>query len=150
MNFAANNTSSDPLTPTRQRFVDEFSAEIDLFDVPGHLPSRIFRFREDQLRKLSPELRKICRALKDLGLSFKIKWPIRIDDEWKFADVYFPKNRTVLIVSNPITNFRPLGLPSYRAEFFSKHFRVVEVETLADLERKMEMKSRAAERINHA
>lgn len=89
-------------------------------------------------------MKKICRRLKEIGLSFKIKWPVEIDGKWKFADVYFPRQRTVLMVTNAMAiGCRPHWMLSDRAEFFKGRFRVVEVETLAELERKMAMKAQA-------
>lgn len=124
------------------RFFLDFAPEIDIFDTDLRVPSWVFAYREKQIRKISPELRRICYDLKSRGLTFKIKWPVEIDGHWRFADVIFPRQRTVLMVANPMSL---VGLPHWmlsdRAEFFSKHFRVVEVETLEDLQRKIEMKA---------
>lgn len=130
---------------TRPRFWEEFAAELDIFDSTLGLPAWTFDYRDDLIRKISPELKKICRRLKDMGLYFKIKWPVEIDGKWKFADVFFPRQRTVLIMVNPMNDFRPCCMLSDRAEFFRDRYRVVEVETLAELERKMRIK---AEKLN--
>lgn len=129
------------------KFIEDFAVELDMFDSTLGVPEWTFDYREALLRKLSPELRKICRALKEYRLTFKIMYPIEINSKWKFADLYFPKHRTVLIVSNPMSNFRPAGLQSDRAEFFADRFRVVEVETLAELEQKMRLKAERTNRI---
>lgn len=130
---------------TRPRFWEEFAAELDIFDSTLGLPAWTFDYRDDLIRKISPELKKICRRLKDMGLYFKIKWPVEIDGRWKFADVFFPRQRTVLIMGNPMNDFRPSCMLSDRAEFFRDRYRVVEVETLAELERKMQIKARTAD-----
>ena len=122
-------------------FCEEFAAELDFFDSATVIPTWIFGYRDDLIRKISPELKKICRRLKGLGLNFKIKWPIEVDGKWKFADVFFPKQRTVLMLTNAMAVAgRPHWMLSDRAEFFKDHFRVVEVETLAELEYKMQLK----------
>lgn len=119
-------------------FCEEFAAELDFFDSETDIPAWTFDYRDDLIRKISPELKKICRRLKGLGLNFKIKWPIEIDGKWKFADVFFPKQRTVLMLTNAMAVAgRPHWMLSDRAEFFKDRFRVVEVETLAELERKI-------------
>ncbi len=124
------------------QFCQNFAAEIDIFDSDLGVPAWVFDYRDDQIRKISPELRKICQRLKDLGLAFKVKWPVEIDGKWKFADVFFPRQRTVLMVTNAMAVAgRPHWMLSDRAEFFKDRFRVVEVETLEDLERKMELKA---------
>lgn len=124
-------------------FCEEFAAELDIFDSTLNVPAWTFDYRDDLICKIGPELRKICRKLKSLGLNFKIKWPVEIDGRWKFADVFFPKQRTVLMVTNAMAlSCRPHWMLSDRAEFFRDRFRVVEVETLAELERKMESKAR--------
>ena len=125
------------------QFLVEFAAELDIFDSTSGVPTWVFDYRESQLRKISPELKKICHRLKEFGLRFKIKWPVEIDGKWKFADVYFPKQRTVLMVTNAMAiGSRPHWMLSDRAEFFSGTFRVVEVETLDELERKMKIKAK--------
>lgn len=127
-------------------FCEEFAVELDIFDSPLDIPTWTFDYRDDLIRKISPELRKICRKLKTLGLNFKIKWPVEIDGRWKFADVLFPRQRTVLMVTNAMAlSCRPHWMLSDRAEFFRDRFRVVEVETLAELERKMQLKAAAAD-----
>ena len=71
---------------------------------------------------------------------------MEIDGKWKFADIFFPKQRTVLMVTNAMAiECRPHWMLSDRAEFFKDRFRVVEVETLEDLERKMSIKARTAD-----
>lgn len=126
-------------------FFEEFAAEIDLFDSNLDIPQWTFDYRDSLIRKISPELRKICCFLKSLGLKFKIKWPVEINGSWKFADVFFPRQRTVLMITNAMAlGCRPHWMLSDRAEFFSGHFRVIEVETLDELKRKMERKAATA------
>lgn len=102
--------------PRRTEFWEEFAAELDIFDSTMAIPSWAFDYRDDLIRKIGPELKKICRKLKSIGLNFKIKWPVEIDGKWKFADV-----------------------------FFRDRFRIVEVETLTELERKMSIKVQTAD-----
>lgn len=131
---------------TTAEFLIEFASELDIFDSTLDIPAWTFDYRDDLICKIGPELKKICRKLKTLGLNFKIKWPVEIDGKWKFADVFFPKQRTVLMVTNAMAlSCRPHWMLSDRAEFFRDRFRVIEVETLADLERKMLIKSVNAE-----
>jgi hypothetical protein len=121
-------------------FYVEFAAELDIFDSTLSVPSWTFDYREQLIRKLTGETRRICRFVKSLGLAFKIKWPIEINGTWKYADLYFPRQRTVVIVNNPMNDHRPCCMPSYRAEFFRERYRVVEIETVADLKRLMARK----------
>ena len=104
------------IRPRKPQFWEEFAAELDIFDSSLDIPAWTFDYRDDLIRKIGPELKKICRKLKSLGLNFKIKWPVEIDGKWKFADV-----------------------------FFRDRFRIVEVETLAELERKMSIKVQTAD-----
>lgn len=129
-----------PKTPQKPQFWDDFAAELDIFDSPFEFPAWIFDFRDGLIRKVSPELKRICRWLKGTNLEFKIKWPIAIDEKWKFADVYFPQQRTVLMVTNVMAlGSRPCWMLSERAEFFKGRFRVIEVETVTELERKIQL-----------
>lgn len=97
-------------------FLADLATKLDIFDSTQSLPQWAFGYRDDLIRKIGPELKKICRKLKSLGLNFKIKWPVEIDGKWKFADV-----------------------------FFRDRFRIVEAETLAELERKMSIKVQTAD-----
>lgn len=134
------------IRPQKSQFWEVFAAELDIFDSTLNIPAWTFDYRDDLIRKISPELKKICCRLKEIGLSFKIKWPVEIDGKWKFADVFFPKQRTVLMVTNAMAvSGRPHWMLSDRAEFFKDRFRVVEVETLAELERKMSIKAQKAD-----
>ena len=127
-------------------FLADLATELDIFDSTQSLPQWAFGYRDDLIRKIGPELKKICRKLKSLGLNFKIKWPVEIDGKWKFADVFFPKQRTVLMVTNAMAvGCRPHWMLSDRAEFFRDRFRIVEGETLAELERKMSIKVQTAD-----
>ena len=134
------------IRPRKPQFWEEFAAELDIFDSSLDIPAWTFGYRDDLIRKIGPELKKICRKLKFLGLNFKIKWPVEIDGKWKFADVFFPKQRTVLMVTNAMAvGCRPHWMLSDRAEFFRDRFRIVEVEMLAELERKMSIKVQTAD-----
>lgn len=127
-------------------FLADLATELDIFDSTQSLPQWAFDYRDDLIRKIGLELKKICRKLKSLGLNFKIKWPVEIDGKWKFADVFFPKQRTVLMATNAMAvECRPHWMLSDRAEFFRDRFRIVEVETLAELERKMSIKVQTAD-----
>lgn len=118
------------------RFIEEFKIELDFFDFGRQIPSWVFDYRDDHIRKISSKQMVMYRYLKDKGIEFKIKWPVYIDGKWKFADVYIPSRKMVIIFSTPISNHRPAGLLSYRAEFFADRYKVVEVEDLAELKRR--------------
>lgn len=130
--------------PAIERFIIDFASELDIMQSPTPFPEWVFCYRDDHIRKLSPETRRIARWLKELDLRFKMKWPIEIDGRWKYADFYFPRQKTVIIVANPMENFSPIGMSGERAQFFRDRFRVIEIENLADLERKMRMKAAMA------
>lgn len=73
-------------------FYEEFAIELDIFDSTLNIPGWYFGKREDMIRKLTAETKRICRFVKSLGLEFKIKWPIEINGSWKYADLYFRNN----------------------------------------------------------
>ena len=129
----------------REEFELNFAPELDIFDSALAIPDWVFANREQNLGKTPPKFMALARFLKNLGLRFKIYWPIEIDGRWKFADFWFPGQRTVIIVRNYAQNFRPCGLPSERAEFFQERYRVVEVEDVSDLRRIMERKPGASD-----
>jgi len=131
-------------TEARQRkstkpddFILDFAAELDLFDSGLDAPNWVFSYRDNLIRKMSAKQMAMCRWLKDNGFDFKIKWPVQKEDKWKFADVFLPKQSLIIIFANPMSNFRPVGLPSYRAEWFKDRFNVIEIETPEELNRKL-------------
>lgn len=128
-----------------ERFITDFATELDIFSSETPFPNWVFDFREGQIRKIAPDLRKICRTLKDCGLEFRIKWPIEIGGQWKFADIYFPRQRTVLMLTNEMALIgRPHWMLSDRAAFFSREYRVVEVESHRQLLHRMKLKAQTA------
>lgn len=54
-------------------FYTEFAVELDIFDSTLNIPAWTFDYRDNLIRKLTPNMKKICRFLKELGLNFKIK-----------------------------------------------------------------------------
>ena len=130
-------TQSKRITKFEQ-FCADFAPEIDMLDSTFAFPGWVFNYRDDLLRKISPELRRICYALKQNGAEFKIKWPVEIDGKWKFADVLLPQQRIVVIVINPMElASKPHWMLSDRSEFFKRRYHVIEVENLEELQYKM-------------
>ena len=118
----------------RSTFWTEFSAETDIFTDQSKFPDWIFDFREELLVKLSPTARRVCRWLKGT-VDFKIKYPIEIDDKWKFADIYIPSKRTVIVFLSSHKEFANICHKTpERASFFSDRFRVVEFYEYHDFE----------------
>ena len=137
--------SSSERKPTKvEEFCLDFAEEIDIFTSPIAFPDWVFAAREKFLRKLTPEFRRICIALRELGLKFKIKWPVWTGETWRFADIWFIGTDTVINVTTPWQlRCRPCFMMSDRAEELSKFCRVVEIETLEDLQRKIRLKAQA-------
>lgn len=104
---------------------EEFCTEMDLFSLDTNFPDWIFDYREHHLSKMSSKLIKICRKLKENRINFKILFPIEIYGKWKFADVYIPKKKTVIMVTT--TPHSPAYL-TQRAQFFNEWFKVYELD----------------------
>lgn len=130
------NTYTEPKRKSKNRskvstkldFFTEFAVETDIFTDERLFPDWIFYFREEHLTKLSNPMKKLCRNLKSLGVEFKIKYPIKILDKWKFADIYIPKTKTVILVlSSYKEDFRPIGVTPDRSLFFKDMFKVIEL-----------------------
>lgn len=109
----------------RLSIYEEFSVEMDLFSLDTNFPDWIFDFREHHLSKINSKLVKFCRKLKENRVNFKILFPIQIHDKWKFADIYIPKKKTVIMVTT--TPHSPAYL-TQRANFFNEWFKVYELD----------------------
>lgn len=113
---------------SKNDFFTEFAVETDIFTEENSFPDWIYDFREDLLTKLSPSMKKVCRNLKNLEVGFKIKYPVEIFGKWKFADIYIPKKKTVIIVTSSFKHqHHPCNVLPERAEFFKDRFRVIDL-----------------------
>lgn len=104
---------------------EEFCQEMDLFSDNQPYPDWVFDFREEHLSKISSNLIKFCRKLKSAKVEFKILYPMQIFGKWKFADVYIPKHRTVVMVT---TRPHPAAWLTDRARFFQDRYKVYEFD----------------------
>ena len=112
----------------KESFFVEFAEEIDLFCLETRFPEWIIQYREEILLKIGRNFRKICRELKDSGVKFYIKYPVEIDGKWKFADIYIPKGKTVvLLLSDKDLIGHPCNMRSDKERWFEDRFRVVGV-----------------------
>lgn len=103
---------------------EDFCNEMDLFCETDY-PDWVFDFRENHLSKMSSKLIKFCRKLKSSGVDFKILYPMNIFGKWKFADVYVPKRKTVVMVT---TMPHSAGWLTQRAQFFTDRCKVYELD----------------------
>ena len=109
----------------RASIYDEFCNEMDLFSDTQPYPDWVFDFREQHLSKMSSRLINFCRKLKLAGVGFRILYPMNIFGKWKFADVYIPKRKTVVMVT---TIPHPAGWLTERAQFFTDRCKVYELD----------------------
>lgn len=117
----------------REKFLIEFASEIDLYSDGSKYPEWVFEYREELLLKLSPNLMKICSKLKDSGYDFKIKYPVLIDGKYKFADIYIPRKRTVIVMlSYYKEGYKPIWSTSDKSSFFKDRFHVIECYEFED------------------
>lgn len=104
---------------------EDFGQEMDLFSNNQPFPDWIFDYREHHLSKISSKLIKFCRKLKSANVNFKILYPINIFGKWKFADIYIPKRKIVVMVT---TYPHLAGWLTERARFFEEMFKVYELD----------------------
>lgn len=104
---------------------EEFCQEMDLFSDNQPYPDWVFDFRENLLTKINSKTLNFCRKLKANNVDFKMVYPVLIFGKWKFADVYIPKRKTVVMVN---TMPHPSGWLSARAKFFEDRFKVYELD----------------------
>lgn len=114
----------NPVQP-RISIYEEFCEEMDLFSEEQTYPDWIFDFREQHLSKINSKLIKFARKLKSNGIQFKILQPMQIDRKWKFADIYVPSVKTVVMVT---TIPHSPGWLTQRAAFFADRCMVYELE----------------------
>lgn len=100
----------EPKLSKKEQFFVEFAEEIDLFAVSQKFPEWIYDYREDILNRVRKEFRVMCEMLKDAGIRFFVKYPIEIDGKWKFADIFIPDRKLVVLLLNDIET---MGLPCH-------------------------------------
>ena len=98
---------------------------MDLFSDNQPYPDWVFDFRENLLTKINSKTLKFCRKLKAVNVEFKILYPMQIFGKWKFADVYIPKRKTVVMVT---TYPHSAAWLTERARFFQDRCKVYELD----------------------
>lgn len=116
------------LLERRLEFREEFCEELDIFDAEARFPEWIYQYREPLLDKVSKPLKQLARLLKDCGVKFKMKWPLEIDGQWKYADIYIPKSDTVVTVASKSDYLRPSLFMNDKADFFSRGHNVCQLD----------------------
>lgn len=109
----------------RVSIYEEFCVEMDLFSDNQPYPDWVFDFREQHLSKISSKLINFCRKLKSAKVEFKILYPMQIFGKWKFADVYIPKQKVVVIIT---TYPHSAAWLTERARFFQDRCSVYELD----------------------
>lgn len=115
----------------RVSIYEEFCQEMDLFSDNQPYPDWVFDFRENLLTKINSKTLNFCRKLKANNVDFRMVYPVLIFGRWKFADVYIPKHKTVVMVN---TMPHPAGWLSARAKFFEDRFKVYEFDGYESIE----------------
>lgn len=111
--------------PTKASIYEELCQEMDLFSDTQPYPDWVFDFREQHLSKISSKLIKFCRKLKAANVEFKILYPMQIFGKWKFADIYIPQRKTVVMVTAYPHSAAWL---TERARFFQDRCKVYELD----------------------
>lgn len=116
----------EPKLSVKESFYMEFAEEIDLFSLEGYFPDWVLRFREERLRDIDGNFRRMCRKLGDIGEKFYIQYPIEKDGKWKYADVFLPLRNTVIILLGFSTCMHsPCNVRFEREKWFSDKYRVI-------------------------
>ena len=107
-----------------ERFLETYSKNICLDGKEYDLPDWVFDYREGQIHKITVPGKRLYEKLTDMGVDFKIKYPVRNMDKWKFADAFLPKHNLVII----LMNFREASTtPAYetldRKQFFDGKYK---------------------------
>lgn len=114
----------------KESFFIEFAEEIDLFSLQKTFPEWIYDYREDILNRVRKDFRVMCQHLKDAGIKFYMKYPIEIDGKWKFADIFIPEKKLVILLLSDVDT---IGLPCHsktnREIWFSDRFRTLGICT---------------------
>lgn len=116
---------NDALMEKRLRFRSEFLDELDILNSSERFPEWVYRYREPLLDKISNPVKQLARLLKDCGIVFKLKWPLEVNDSYKFADIYIPATDTVIIVAPKSELLRPTLFMDEKAEIFRQNHRDV-------------------------
>jgi len=127
----------------REAFFVEFADEIDLFSLQKTFPGWIYEYRETILSHIIKPFRVMCQHLKDSNIKFYVKYPIEIEGKWKFADVFIPSEKLVVLLLN---NKETIGMPCHsktdREMWFLRKYKTVGVCTF-EIDRTMEIVQKA-------
>ena len=105
-------------------FIQQFANECYLDGSEYDLPDWVFDYREEFLSKPTYRDKQLYQMLKDNHVDFKIKYPVKSNDKWKFADVFLPKKNLIILIMNRQEIFAPVCSMYDRAEHFKDHHKV--------------------------
>lgn len=108
------------------QFLDDFAAEIDLFDGREY-PEWVHKFREKLLKPSKLE-KTVCEYLKTHRIEFKFKLPVEKEGRFKFADFYLPAHDTVILL---LSSYKELTQICHkdpeRVLFFKDTYKVIQI-----------------------
>lgn len=109
------------------KFYDDYATEIDIISDCKSFPEWIYKFREEILQRIPKSFMNLCETLKNHGVNYKIKYPILIDEKYKFADIYLTDYKIVIVCLNSQLEFsKPICSIPEKTKFFSKSYKVIE------------------------
>ena len=115
------------ISPTLERFLDEYAPQICLDGMEYDLPDWVFDYREEQIRRIGKNGKALYQRLKDIGVDFKVKYPVERSGRWKFADAYLPNEGLYILLMNSRETYMPACSMYDRAVFFGGRDKCLEI-----------------------
>jgi hypothetical protein len=78
------------VSPILERFLDEYAPQICLDGVEYDLPDWVFDYREEQIRRIGKNGKALYQRLKDIGVDFKVKYPVERSGRGMFSRFHKP------------------------------------------------------------
>ena len=109
------------------KFLTTYAKNIYFDGKEYDLPDWVFDYREAQIHKITQPGKRLYEKLNEMGVDFKIKYPVRNFGKWKFADAFLPKKNLVIILMNHEETITPAHAMYERVEFFKDKHRCIRI-----------------------
>lgn len=107
------------------KFLETYATNIYLNGMEYDLPDWVFDYREELIHKVTQNGKKLYAKLSEMGVDFKIRFPYKNLDKWKFADALLPKYKLIILLMNFRETVMPVCSMYDRVGFFNDRYKCI-------------------------
>lgn len=120
LNYATRTKSMRPRRYANDTFLLDYAEHVDILDMETAFPEWVYRFREGIVSKVSSPVRKLTKRLHEAHVRFKLKYPVEVGGQYKFADIYIPGRNIAVTFTTRKDHLEPSLFMDEKADFFGQ------------------------------